>query len=457
MQKFNSSISIDKRMWKEDIQGSLVYVIELEKMGIVTKPELAQLTEGLKAIHVEWATGVFVIQPTDEDIHTAVERRLTELLGPVVAGKLHTGRSRNDQVCLDTRLYLLSASRSLYGQLSSLLSVMSSLALSWIDVKSCSYTHLQKAQPIRLSHWLLSHAYPLVRDLDRLSNSLPRCGVSPLGSGACAGHAFGLDRVSYSSRLGLFGPSGPSTSNSLDAVCDRDFVLEFLTVVGTLAVHLSQFAEDVILMNLRGECKLSEMYTTGSSLMPQKKNPDALELLRGKGGVAIGRVAGFMSVLKGLPRSYNKDLQEDKKILFDSIDDSSDCVGIMTGVLETITINRDVIERGLTVDMLATDLAEYLVSKGGSFREAHHTVGKVVRTAEDRGIAINEIDLQTLKTLDERFDEDVKQVWDFERSVERKNSKGGTSKRSVMEQIEEIRGVVSNAESNISLWKSWEK
>ena len=361
------------RMWAQDLKGSMAYAKAITKVGIITEEEGAQLQEGLDKVYQEWADGTFEIKPGDEDIHTANERRLTELMGPV-GGKLHTGRSRNDQVATDTRLWLVDAERDILRDLAGLLSACAEYAREHVDILMAGYTHLQPAQPIRFSHWLLSHLSPIMRDTQRLTEIIPRANQCPLGSGALAGNAFGVDREFLAAELGFDGV----TPNSLDSVCDRDFVVEFLMWSTLLLTHMSQFAEDVIVTNLLKGIDIDDAYATGSSLMPQKKNPDALEILRGKAGVALGRAVGFTATLKGLPRAYNKDLQEDKIPLFQAVDTVKDCIAITTGVILTMKPNPEMLMKALCPEMLATDLADYLVRKGVPFRETHHIryVGK---------------------------------------------------------------------------------
>ena len=367
MEKFNESINFDKRMWSQDVQGSIAYAKATHRVGILTSDERNAIVGGLKRVHGEWESGTFELRPGDENIHTANERRLTELIGPL-GGKLHTSRSRNDQVATDTRLWLVKAERGILGNMASLLDTSARFAGEHIDVLMAGYTHLQPAQPVRFSHWIMSHVAALTRDAERLSQLIPRANVCPLGSGAMAGNAFGVDRDFLASELGFAGV----TSNSIDGVCDRDFVAEFLMWHSLLLVHLSQFAEDVIINNMLRCIDIDDEYATGSSLMPQKKNPDALELLRGKAGMAIGRSVGIMATLKGLPRAYNKDLQEDKVPLFEAVDTVRDCLAIATGVIVTMRPNPRMMAKALCPEMLATDLADYLVRKGVPFRETHH-------------------------------------------------------------------------------------
>jgi len=367
MEKFNESINFDKRMWSQDVRGSIAYAKATQRVGILTIDERDAIVSGLERVHEEWESGVFELKPGDEDIHTANERRLTELVGPL-GGKLHTGRSRNDQVATDTRLWLVEAEGGILADMATLLDASAHIAREHIDVLMAGYTHLQPAQPVRFSHWLMSHVAAFARDAERLTQLVPRCNMCPLGSGAMAGNAFGVDRDFLASELGFCGV----TSNSIDGVCDRDFVAEFLMWHSLLLVHLSQFAEDVIINNMLRCVDIDDAYATGSSLMPQKKNPDALELLRGKAGMAIGRSVGIMATLKGLPRAYNKDLQEDKVPLFEAVDTVKDCLAIATGVIVTMRPNPKMLAKALCPEMLATDLADYLVRRGVPFRETHH-------------------------------------------------------------------------------------
>eukprot|EP00558_Chaetoceros_sp_UNC1202_P002433 CAMPEP_0197242136 /NCGR_PEP_ID=MMETSP1429-20130617/7972_1 /TAXON_ID=49237 /ORGANISM="Chaetoceros sp., Strain UNC1202" /LENGTH=468 /DNA_ID=CAMNT_0042702101 /DNA_START=98 /DNA_END=1504 /DNA_ORIENTATION=+ len=432
MEKFNESISFDKRMWDQDIRGSVAYAKAIVMAGIITEEEGNLLVEGLGKVSQEWSTGTFAIKPGDEDIHTANERRLTEIIGPV-AGKLHTGRSRNDQVATDTRLWTVEAEREILKDIATFLTVGAEFASEHMDILMAGYTHLQPAQPIRFSHWLMSHLAAVMRDADRLQSMIPRANMCPLGSGALAGNAFGVDREFLARELGFDGV----TSNSIDATCDRDFVVEFLMWNTMLLTHLSQLAEDLIITNLLKGVTIDDAYATGSSLMPQKKNPDALELLRGKAGIALGRAVGLTATLKGLPRAYNKDLQEDKIPLFEGVDTVKDCLAIATGVIATMKLNPEMLMKALCPEMLATDLADYLVRKGVPFRETHHISGACVRLAEESNVSIDTLTLEQLQNIDSRFGEDVMDVWDYEVSVERKNSIGGTARSSVQKQIDD--------------------
>ena len=436
MEQFNASINFDKRLWAADLQGSQAYAQAIARAGIITDAEAKQIVDGLDQVAQEWQAGQFTIQPGDEDIHTANERRLTELIG-TVAGKLHTGRSRNDQIATDVRLWLRGEIAQLRQYLHQLISVATERAAEEIDILMPGYTHLQPAQPIRWSHWLLSHTWAWQRDAQRLAELAKRVNVMPLGNGALAGNPFAIDRHQLAADLGFVG----ITPNSLDGVSDRDFIAEFLFWATLTMLHLSRLAEDLIIYSSRefSFVKLADAYSTGSSLMPQKKNPDALELLRGKSGRVMGGMTGLMTTLKGLPTSYNKDLQEDKEPLFDAVDNLSGSLQIACGVLSTLTPLAAHMRAALSTEMLATDLAEYLVRKGVPFRETHHVAGAAVRMAEVQGIPLAELTLEDLRKLHDKFAEDVVQVWDFENSVEQRNVEGGTSRRAVLAQVEQLR------------------
>ena len=433
MHAFNESLSYDKRMWAQDIRGSQAYAKALIACGVLSESEAHTIIQGLSSVAEEWKNGSFRIADDDEDIHTANERRLKELIGPV-AGKLHTGRSRNDQVATDMRMWLLDEIDAIVALITDLLRVMVKRAESEVDYLMPGYTHLQRAQPIRWAHWLLSHASYFSNDLDRLRVMRPRVSVLPLGAGPLAGNPFaGLDRDALAKEL-HFDSVGP---NSMHSVADRDFVVEMLMWASLFSVHVSKMAEDLIIYSSSefGFVVLSDAYSTGSSIMPQKKNPDSLELLRGKSGRLYGHLCGFMMSLKGIPSTYNKDLQEDKEPLFDAVDTTKACLQILAGVLSTMTVHADKMRAALTPDMLATDLADYLVRKGIPFRETHHISGSAVKMAEDRHCELTDLTLDDLRTLHPAFDTDIALVWDMEQSVERRNAIGGTSRRAVLEQV----------------------
>jgi len=429
------------------LQGSQAYARALEKAGVLTHEECCQIENGLAEVMDEWKNGNFEIKQGDEDIHTANERRLCEIVGPV-GGKLHTGRSRNDQVATDTRLWLYKQLTLIREALRELLHVAADRAEAEADVIMPGFTHLQSAQTVRWSHWVLSHAAAWQRDDMRLGELLPRVATMPLGSGALAGNPFGIDRWALAKDLGFVGGVCP---NSMDAVADRDYVVEAAFFGSLHLVHLSRWAEDLIIYssNQFGFIQCSDAYATGSSLMPQKKNPDALELIRGKGGRMVGNVAGLLAVIKGTPTTYNKDLQEGWDVMYDTVDTVYDCVRIATGVLSTLKINPERMAGGLSADMLATDLAEYLVRKGVPFRETHHISGAAVKMAEDRGCELSELSVSDLQTIHPLFEDDVTQVWDFQRSAEMRDTVGGASKRSVLEQVEKLRWYLTDTQPEV--------
>ncbi|KAJ7685076.1 putative argininosuccinate lyase [Mycena polygramma] len=440
MHAFNQSLKYDQRMHAADIKGSIAYAKSLTLVGILTKEEETKITDGLTLVGKEWLEGVFQPQEDDEDIHTANERRLSELIGPL-GGKLHTGRSRNDQVATDMRLWLLEQVQDIEQSVKGLLRVIVDRADKEKDILLPGYTHLQRGQPIRWSHLLLSHATSFRYDLERLQQLIPRISVLPLGSGALAGNPFAVDREFLAKELGF----ASVAENSMWGVGDRDFIVEFLMWSSLTMTHISRMAEDLIIYSTAefGFVTLSDAYSTGSSIMPQKKNPDSLELLRGKSGRVFGNMAGFVMTLKGLPSTYNKDLQEDKEPLFDAVDNVSASLKIAEGVIATMNVHPDKMYKALTMDVLATDLADYLVRKGIPFRETHHVSGRAVALAESRKCQLNELTVADFKSLNENFSEDIHDVFDFEASVERRESIGGTSKKMIERQVSVLRAVLS--------------
>ncbi|KAK8380965.1 hypothetical protein O3P69_008110 [Scylla paramamosain] len=432
MEKFNASISYDKAMWKQDIQGSIAYARALQKAQLLTEEECSTIINGLEMVKQEWTTGVFVIQPSDEDIHTANERRLKELVGDV-GGKVHTGRSRNDQVAVDMRLWLREHLQQLAPHLQRLIQVFVGRAEREKQILMPGYTHLQRAQPIRWAHWLLSHAWPIVMDLQRLQGLYTRVNVCPLGSGALAGNPFQVDRENLARDLGF----QTVTKNSLNAVGDRDFIVEYMFWASLVSSHLSRLAEDLILYSSRefGFVELSDAYATGSSLMPQKKNPDSFELIRGKAGTMAGNLCGFLMVIKGLPSTYNKDLQEDKVKMFETASTLLGILQVAAGAVETLKVDSEACQQALSEEMLSTDIAYYLVKKGMAFRTAHGKAGEVVRLSEDLGCPFSELPLDQLTKISSLFTEDVSSLWNFEHSVEQYSAIGGTALASVNLQI----------------------
>jgi argininosuccinate lyase len=436
MEEFNASIRFDQRLWRVDIQGSQAYARALARTGLLTEAETEAIVSGLEQVAQEWAAGEFVIREGDEDIHTANERRLTELIG-ATAGKLHTGRSRNDQIATDVRLWLREEITHLRQHIDQLIGAALDRATEEIDLLMPGYTHLQPAQPVRWSHWLLSHVWAWQRDADRLDELAARVNIMPLGSGALAGNPFAVDRARLAEELGFAG----ITWNSMDGVSDRDFIVEFLFWATLTMVHLSRLAEDLIVYSSRefGFITLADAYSTGSSLMPQKKNPDALELLRGKSGRMVGHLTGLVVTIKGLPSTYNKDLQEDKEPLFDAVTNISGALQIACGVLSTLQLNPATMRAALGPEMLATDLAEYLVRKGVPFRESHHIAGAAVQMAELQGIPLSHLAVEDLQKLHRAFEADATAIWNFSQSVERRDVEGGTSRRAVLAQIARLR------------------
>ncbi len=444
MQQLNDSLHFDRRLYRADVQGSIAYAAALEEVGLITPEERDRLVAGLQHVCAEFDSGTFQVKPGDEDVHTAVERRLGELIGPV-AGKLHTGRSRNDQVATDLRLYLLDEMAVLWTALAELQEAIVEKAEAYLDAIMPGYTHLQQAQPLLFSHWLLSYFWKLQRDYERLSGVVEHTSVMPLGSGALAGNPFGIDRQALARRLGFSRVS----ENSVDAVSDRDYVVEFLAWAALVQIHLSQLAEDLIIWSSHefGFVELDEAYSTGSSLMPQKKNPDALELLRGKSGRMVGHLMGLLAALKGLPSSYNKDLQEDKEALFDAVDTLKTELPVATGVIRTLRVNTERMASAMDDAVLATDLADYLVRKGVPFRQSHRLVGEVVRHADALGLPLRDLPLVEYQAVHPAFTEDVYAVFDFRRSVEARNTEGGTAPVAVRAQIERTHELLT-AENN---------
>lgn len=443
MTQYNESIYFDREFYSQDIRGSIAYARANSKNGILTEEEFSEIERGLKQVMKEWEDGTFQIMPgVDEDIHTANERRLGEIIGKAVAGKLHTGRSRNDQVATDMRLWLKEQLEKLEGYLVDMLKVIVSRAEKEIDAVMPGYTHLQRAQPIRWSHWLLMYGSFFASDLQRLRELQVRVNKCPLGCGALAGNPFNIDRDAIAKELGFNG----LIMNSLAGVSDRDFVIETMQWGSMLMMHMSRCAEDLIIYSTAefGFVKLADAYSTGSSLMPQKKNPDSLELLRGKSGRVFGQMAGMMMSVKGIPSTYNKDLQESVEPLLDHVKTVSDSLQIATGVLSTLTIQPDSMLTALTPDMLATDLADYLVRKGVPFRETHHISGQVVALAEKKRKPMDQLTFQELQGVDKRFEPNVMEVFNYQMSVEMRSAKGGTSKNAVMEQIEAVKATLGD-------------
>ena len=442
VQDFNDSFAFDQRLAPDDIAGCIAYAAALKDAGLLDAEEHSSIAGGLAEIAQEFATGAFVAVPTDEDIHTAIERRLHERVG-AVAGKLHTGRSRNDQVATALRHHLLDAVEHLIAGLRSLQARVVHKADINLGIIMPGYTHLQRAQPILFSHWLMSFFWKFERDIGRLADLRVRTSVCPLGAGALAGNPFEIDRDQLAEALGF----DSVAENSLDAVEDRDFVVEFLFAGALLQTHLSSLAETIILWSSEAYSfiRLSEKHCTGSSLMPQKRNPDTLELMRGKSGRVLGHLMGMITTLKGLPSGYNKDLQEDKEGLFDVIDTLMAELPIAESIVGWMMPNAAHMSAACSAAMMATDLADYLVLKGIPFREAHRIVGSVVRQAERAGEALDDLPLSAYQRIHAAFTEDVYDVFDVHASIARRTSKGGTAIAAVECQLLEAKAILKQA------------
>jgi argininosuccinate lyase len=436
LRRLNDSFPFDRHMWSEDIRGSIAYALAIAAAGVIRADEAEVIVDGLKQVAAEFAAGTFEARLGDEDIHTAVERRLTEIVG-AVGGKLHTGRSRNDQVATDWRLWTMGAIDRVDRLLDSLQRALIAQGEVHIDTLMPGYTHVQPAQPITAGHWLMSYFWMLARDRDRLRDARRRTAVLPLGSGALAGTPFPIDRAALAGELGFDAVS----QNSLDAVSDRDFAAETLFALALIGVHLSRLAEDVILFSnpAFGFIRLDDRYSTGSSLMPQKRNADPMELARGKVGRLIGHVAGLLTTLKGLPTGYNKDLQEDKESLLDAVDTLERLLPVVTAVVATLNLNRERMRAALDEAMLATDLADYLVLRGMPFRDAHHVSGRLVRRAAAQGGQLSALPLEVMRAESPLFAEDVAAVFDFAASAARRATIGGTAPEAVQAQIDAAR------------------
>ncbi|MDR0787106.1 MAG: argininosuccinate lyase [Gemmatimonadota bacterium] len=439
MDRLNQSLPIDRRLWREDITGSQAWAAALGRAGVLSTGEADLLVEGLERVAARLATWPVHEwnDASDEDIHSLVERLLRVEVG-AAAGKLHTGRSRNDQVATDTRLWGLGAVDRLDVFIRDVISALVSCAEANVDTVMPSYTHLQRAQPVVAAHWALAHAWAISRDRDRLRDARPRVGVMPLGSGAIAGCPFPVDREALREELG-FTTISP---NSIDAVGDRDWIAELLFVSASLGVHLSRLAEDVILFSSAefGFVRLSDQYSTGSSLMPQKRNPDAMELARGKSGRLIGGLMLMLTVLKGLPTGYNKDLQEDKEALFDAVDTLETMLPAVAGTIRTLRFNAPRAAAAIDPSMLATDIAEFLVRGGVPFREAHEMVGRLVRAAEEAGCSLAELPRDSFLAVSPVFESaELTKLFDPAQAVQARASVGGTSPESVRAQINALK------------------
>jgi argininosuccinate lyase len=434
----NSSLAVDQRMAIQDIDGSLAWAKALHQAGVLQDEEHASISLGLDTIKKEFTSGKFSFIPSDEDIHTAIERRLMDLIG-TTAGKLHTGRSRNDQVATDFRLWMLQTIPVLETAIEDVQASLIENAESAGKTLMPGYTHLQRAQPILLSHWWLSHYHPLQRDCERLSDLTARVSILPLGSGALAGTPIAVNRNALAKSLGFAKPS----LNSLDAVSDRDFAAEYLFCTTMIGLHLSKLAEQIVLYTSSefGFFELDDAFSTGSSLMPQKKNPDVFELTRGKAGTLIGMLTGLLATLKGLPSTYDKDLQEDKGPVFQATDMLLTILPVIAGALRTITPKPERMRNAIDSFMMATDLADYLVNKGIPFRETHSIAGQAVRLANEKNVGLEKLPIEAYQALCSAFEADVYQVFDPMKSIEKRNAIGGTSLQSVKKQIKQIKHI----------------
>lgn len=435
---FTASIHFDRRLYRQDIAGSIAHARMLASRKIITRKEEKAIVAGLNAIEADIEKGRFVFDPEDEDIHMAIEKSLIERIGET-GGKLHTGRSRNDQVALDVRLYLRDEIGRVLALLSGLKRALAGLARREIKTVMPGYTHLQKAQPVLLSHHLLAYWEMLDRDEGRLRDCAKRVDVLPLGAAAIAGTGLPIDRRQVAALLNF-----PAVSaNSMDAVSDRDFVSEFIFAACMIMMHLSRFCEDLILWSSGefGFVEISDAFTTGSSIMPQKKNPDVAELIRGKTGRVYGNLVSLLTLLKGLPMTYNRDLQEDKEPLFDTVDTVKACVKNLTSMIGNLRFDRSRMREGAAAGYAtATDLAEYLVMKGVPFRESHGIVGRLVAYSIDSGKALPELTLGEFRKFYRGFGSDVYECLKVENAVNAKSSYGGTAEKMVLKRLTEIGG-----------------
>lgn len=437
---FNSSVSFDARMYRQDIRGSIAHATMLGDCGIIEKHESEKIVDGLKGILADIDSGKLLIDPNAEDIHMFVEQELTNRLGDT-GKRLHTARSRNDQVALDIRLYLRDEIAELIPMVKKLIAALCDIAEKNLDTVMCGYTHLQRAQPITLGHHLMAYANMLSRDIGRLKDTDKRMDRCPLGSGALASTTYPIDRKEAADLLGF----ADVTQNSLDGVSDRDFCIELASALSILMMHLSRFSEEIILW-CSWEFKFIELddaYATGSSIMPQKKNPDITELIRGKTGRVYGDLTTLLTMMKGLPLAYNKDMQEDKEAIFDAIDTVKLCLGTFTPMLETMRVNKENMRAAAAKGFInATDCADYLVKKGLPFRDAYKITGTLVARCIELGTTLEALPLDEYKKLCDTFDTDVYDAINLDTCVNMRKAQGGPSPESVMMQIEYIRAFI---------------
>ena len=429
---FNASISFDKRFYEQDIRGSIAHVTMLAKQGILTGEEKEQIIKGLESIRTDVENGTLRITEEYEDIHSFVEANLIDRIGDA-GKKLHTGRSRNDQVALDMKLYTRDEILELDGLLKEMLEVLLKLMKDNLETYMPGFTHLQKAQPITLAHHMGAYFEMFKRDRSRMKDIYKRMNLCPLGAGALAGTTYPLDREYTAELLGFDGP----TLNSMDSVSDRDYLIELLSAMSTVMMHLSRFSEEVIIWNSNEYrfVEIDDAYSTGSSIMPQKKNPDIAELVRGKTGRVYGALTALLTTMKGLPLAYNKDMQEDKEFVFDAIDTTKGCLALFTGMLKTMKFNRARMEESAKHGFTnATDAADYLVNHGVPFRDAHGIVGQLVLYCIDKGIALDDMSLEEFKAISPVFEEDIYDAISMKTCVEMRNTIGAPG-RAAMEKV----------------------
>lgn len=437
MGPLNLSLDVDRRLWREDVRASRAWVHALVGAGVLERDEAERLDGGLRRVAERLEGGAPFADAPDEDIHSLIERLLFQEVGEL-AGKLHTGRSRNDQVATDLRLWGMGAGRDLERDVTGLCRSLLALARASVDVLLPGYTHLQQGQPIRGAQWALAHLWAFERDRTRLDRATHAAGVLPLGSGAIAGCPFPVDREALARSLGFRRPS----ENSVDAVSDRDWALDLAYACALAGVHLSRLGEDLVLFASTefGFLRLADAYSTGSSLMPQKRNPDIAELARAQAGRLAGNLVALLTLLKALPSGYNRDLQEDKRSLFDSVDALRTAVPAVAGALATSAFRPERCRQAMDTELLATDLAERLVRRGVPFRRSHELVGRLVRRAEEAGVPLAELPVDTFLEVAPELGHDVLEVFDWERSVESRSAPGGTARASVQEQLAEAEG-----------------
>ena len=434
---FNSSTAFDSRMWKQDITGSMAHASMLGKQGIIPEEDAALIIANLKEILKDMEAGLLEFEPEDEDIHMFVERILTQRIG-TVGKKLHTARSRNDQVAVDFRMYQKELIKNIDQSLASLLDVIYKLACEHQTTILPGFTHLQKAQPFLLAHHLLAYYNMFTRDRERFADCYKRTDCMPLGAGALAGTTYATDRQYVMEQLGF----AQLCTNSMDAVSDRDFAIEFLSCSSTCMMHLSRLCEELIIWCSPdfGYIEMDDSYSTGSSIMPQKKNPDMAELIRGKTGRVYGDLMTLLTVMKGLPLAYNKDMQEDKEPVFDAYDTLAACLEMMIGMLSTLKVNVETMAASAKSGFMnATDAADYLVGKGLAFRDCHEIIGKMVLYCIQNGKALEDLSLTELKQFSEAFEEDVYHAIDIQTCIQAKKSLGSTSPESVKWQLDLIK------------------